>query len=121
AEPEKDRVARLINELGSDRFAERNAAAQELEKMGDLVLPALEQTLINAPSLEMQRRLEVLARKLRILTREQLRTLRAIEALGRMETAKAGELLQKLAEGAPESRLTKEARISLGLGNRNNE
>ncbi|MBI3410354.1 MAG: PD40 domain-containing protein [Planctomycetes bacterium] len=113
ATPEKERVARLIAELGSDRFAERNAAAQELEKMGDVVLPALEQALVTASSLEMQRRLEVLARKLRTLTGEQLRTLRAIEALERMQSPKASELLQELAGGAPGSRLTKEARLSL--------
>lgn len=103
----------LYCELGSDRFAERLAAAQELEKAGDVVLPALEQALATASSLEVQRRLEVLARKLRTLTGEGLRTLRAIEALERMQSPNASKLLQNLATGAPASRLTKEARLSL--------
>ena len=44
---------------------------------------------------------------------EQLRALRAVEALEHAGTAKARSLLQDLARGAPEARLTREARAAL--------
>jgi hypothetical protein len=93
----------------------REKAGRELEKLGDLAVPALREEWKRAEVLENRRRLEALLEK---LEREEwspasLRTLRAIEVLERIGTPGARRLLRRLAEGAPEARLTREARSSL--------
>ncbi len=79
--PDEQRVARLVAELDSNEFAVRDGAAKELERTGDLVLPALRKGLAGKPSLEMQRRIEQLVAELETITNERLRTIRAIEVL----------------------------------------
>ena len=51
-------------DLGSDKFAVRQKAQAELEKMGELAAPQLEQVLENKPSLEVRQRVEALLQKL---------------------------------------------------------
>ena len=62
----------------------------------------------------MQRRLSDLLRPLEAtgLTPEQLRAVRAVQVLEGIGSTEARQLLDSLAQGAPEARLTQEARAA---------
>jgi RNA polymerase sigma factor (sigma-70 family) len=111
---EGERITRLIADLDSDDFATREKAVAGLEALGEQAEAALRKALEGTASLEARRRVEALldgvSRK--ALTAEQLRELRAVEALEYAATPEARELLAKLARGAPEARLTREAKAS---------
>jgi RNA polymerase sigma factor (sigma-70 family) len=108
-------VARLIADLESNRYAVRRRATRELERLGELAWPALEKARQAKSSLEMCRRLDQLVQRLatRVPGPDQLRALRAVTVLEQAGTAEAGRLLQVLATGVPEARLTHEAKASL--------
>ena len=102
-----------MKDLDSDRYVTRERATRELEKLGELAEPALRSALNRQPSLETRQRLESLLQKLDpIRDPESLRSLRAIEVLEHIGSAEAQTLLQQLARGAPEARLTQEAKAS---------
>jgi hypothetical protein len=61
---QQKQVDRLLADLDSDRFAVRQQAEAELEKMGWMVEPALCKALESKPSLEMRRRIETVLAKL---------------------------------------------------------
>ena len=107
-------ISRLVADLGSERYAEREKAQRELEKLQDLAEEALSKALAAGPTLEVRQRIERLLEKADLLkSPERLRSLRAIEVLEHIGTPEAQKVLQKLAEGAPEARQTREARASL--------
>jgi hypothetical protein len=112
------RLRRLIADLDSDSFPKRERAAGEVEKAGPPAVPLLRQTLAANPSVEVRRRAEGLLEKLErswpASSPETLRTWRAIKILECVGTPDARQLLEKLAQGAPEDRLTQEAKASLG-------
>jgi WD40 repeat protein len=112
---EAERQARLIGDLDSDQFAVRRQAEKELEQLGELVEPALRRALAGKPSPEVRRLLEALLADVsaRTWSPEQLRVLRAMEVLEHVATAEARRVLQSVAEGAPQARLTQEAKASL--------
>jgi hypothetical protein len=107
------RVAALVKAIGSEEFAVRSQAARELEQLGEAAAAVLRGT--DVPTLEVRRRIERLLRALEppISHPEHLRALRAVEALEHMDTPDACRLLERLATGAPQARLTQEARASL--------
>jgi WD40 repeat protein len=112
---EPRQVARLIADLDDAQFRVREEAAGQLQRLHDRVAPALEKALAAKPSPEPRRRLEEL---LQIVRRRQLpadtvRALRAVEVLEAIGTPQAGQLLEELARGAPESRFTQEAKAAL--------
>jgi hypothetical protein len=114
ARPDPERMRRLVADLDNDRFAVRQAAARELEKLGGEASPALRQALAGNPSLEVRKGVEELLSKARFLrSGEVLRGVRGIEVLERIGTPEAREVLGSLAEGSPEVRLTREAQVSL--------
>jgi WD40 repeat protein len=106
-----DRIPRLIRELDSNKFAVRNKAMTELTKLGDLAEPALQEALETQPTLEVRRRVERLLDILNgtVPSPEQLRSLRAVEALEMAGNLEAQQLLRSLAKGAPGARLTNAA------------
>jgi len=108
------RIARLIADLDSSEFAVRQQASNELEKLGNPIVPALEHALTGQPSPEVRNRVKQLLDKLQSAAGqpEQLRLLRAIEVLEAIGTADAGAVLQTLAKGAPGARLTQEAQAA---------
>jgi hypothetical protein len=112
---EEERLARLIADLDSDRFAVRERAVQELGRRGESAETALRQALKRSPSLEARRRMERLLEQFRRspLAPDLLRSLRAAEVLERIATPEARRLLEELARGAREARLTREAKASL--------
>jgi WD40 repeat protein len=117
AKPEADaeRIRQWLADLDSDQFAKREEATKNLEALGDLAEPALRKALENPPSAEVRRRIEKLlaTRNEQGLSGDSLKAVRAVEVLEYIATPEARELLQKLAAGAPEARLTREAKPAL--------
>jgi WD40 repeat protein len=110
-----DKIAKLIADLDSDQFALRQKASDELEKVSDSATPLLRKALEADPSPEARKRLKNLLAKATAYTPigESLRSIRAIEVLEMIATPEARQLVQKLAAGAPETRLTREAKAAL--------
>jgi WD40 repeat protein len=108
-------VDRLIDDLNSPVFATRTRATAELAKQGEAVLPFLRHARKNATSLEQARRLQPLLDDLdRLnLTGDRLRAARAVEVLESLDTAAARKVLENLATGFAEARLTREAEGAL--------
>jgi WD40 repeat protein len=109
-------IAGFIAELDSNSFAVRSKASAELEKLGEIAVPALSKALEKAPSLEARRRLEALVARCQVtraLAGEELRQVRALEALEHSQRAKARQVLQTLASGPADARLTLEAQAAL--------
>ena len=117
AEPaDPRRVARLLDDLDSGQFAVRDKAARELEPVIDQAEPALRKRLASKPSAEFQRQAERLLKQLESPTSspEVLRALRAVEVLEGIGTPDARRVLEGLTKGAPDARLTREAKAALG-------
>jgi WD40 repeat protein len=106
------RLAGLIAALDGDTFGERERASRELEKFGLAAEPALHRALAAGPTLEARRRIERLL--VRLEGPEQLRRIRAVEVLEGIGSPEARRVLEQLAGGLPEARLTREARAAMG-------
>lgn len=113
AAAEPDRVAGLLADLDSDDFTRRDRATKQIHQMGEGALPGLHKALAGQPPLEVRRRVEQLLEALTGWSSEQLYALRAAEVLERIGSAEARQVLELLAGGVPESRLTREAKASL--------
>jgi RNA polymerase sigma factor (sigma-70 family) len=114
--PDAKQVARWVADLDADSFEARKKAAGELARLGELAQPALQEALKKKPSLELRRRAEELLG--RLTSREEpsaegLRQLRTVEVLEGIGTTEARGLLEKLAQGAPGARLTRDAKAAL--------
>jgi hypothetical protein len=105
------RVDPLLAALDGNDFAAREKAVEELEGLGFAAEPALRRTLLGKPSPEARRRVEWILEKLG--GAPMLRAVRGIEALEHIGTPEARQVLQALSQGAPEARLTREAKASL--------
>jgi WD40 repeat protein len=112
---EPARLKRLLADLGSGKYADREKAKRELQALGELALPALRALHKAAPALDVERQAKWLLDRMEGPVRypETVRLLRAVEVLERLGTAEAREALTALARGAPEARVTREARASL--------
>jgi RNA polymerase sigma factor (sigma-70 family) len=115
AAPDAGRIHELIADLDSDPFSRRRRATEELTKLGELAGPALRRALDGEPAPEARRRIEELLGQVTEpgADPDRLRSLRALEVLERSGTPEARRLLESLARGAPEARLTQEAKASL--------
>jgi RNA polymerase sigma factor (sigma-70 family) len=113
ADPE--RIARLVRDLDRDRFAVREKATAELEKLGEAARPALQQVLAGRPTAEVRFRVRQVLEKLEgpVLSGKALRTVRAIAVLEHADTRAARQVLEALAQGMPGTRSTAEARHAL--------
>jgi RNA polymerase sigma factor (sigma-70 family) len=111
---ELKRVKQWLQELDNDDFNVREAAARELEKLGDQIESALKEA-VAAPglALEPKRRMQVLIEKLNAPTPDRLTRLRALEVLEQIATPAATQLLEKLAAGEPGALLTRETAAAL--------
>jgi hypothetical protein len=108
------RIERLVSDLDSERFAVRQKAEGELKELGEAAGGTLRAVLAGKPSLELRRRVEGLLEMLDIArSPERLRELRAVEVLGYVGTAEAHQVLQALAKGSADARLTQEAQAAL--------
>ena len=112
--PDPKRLHALIAQLDSDSFEVRDRAARELTVLADLAQSALRAAQQEPASLEQRRRIEQLLAPLDAAgVPPCLRELRAVEALHRMRTAEARQLLQTLAGGTTDALLTREAHLAL--------
>jgi WD40 repeat protein len=110
------RIEQLIADLDSNEFSVREKATADLEELGEQARPALKKALEGEPALDTKKRIEKLIEKLtagQAPSGKLLRTLRAVEALERLDTDEARQLLQALAKGAAEARLTRDAKDAL--------
>ena len=106
-------IARLAKNLDSELFLERDNATKELEKLGDVAEPALRKLLIEPSSLEVTMRAKNVLEKISGSSPNSMQRVRAIEALEYIGTPEARKLLLDLARGAPGTRVTREAAVSL--------
>jgi hypothetical protein len=117
AQPIDDRrIQRLVRDLDSERYSTRQDAQKELQLLLDeeVVRKSLRRALAAKPSLEVGQRLEqLLSGPSGLGPGEVLRGVRAVEILERIAIPEARQLLQALAGGAPEVRLTREAKGAL--------
>jgi hypothetical protein len=108
------RIERLIADLDDERFQVREQAAKELQALAEYAMPLMRKALAGKPSLEVRRRLEALLDRLdgTSPSTETVRQIRALEALESIGNREAQRLLDKLAAGPPEIRLTQEAKTA---------
>jgi WD40 repeat protein len=113
--PDAGRLGELIRNLDSDSFTERDQAASALAKLGRMAEPALRRALGAKPTAEAGRQMERLLEQLEapVSDADMRRALRAIEALERLGTPAAKQVLEDLATGAREAAQTQEARAAL--------
>jgi WD40 repeat protein len=114
---DQDQLGKLLADLDSNQFEARKQAALELEKFGELAEPAFQKALAGKPTAEVKRQVARLREKLWQanwhLSGERLRQERALEVLEHIGNPRARSLLERLAQGAPEARLTKEAKVTV--------
>jgi RNA polymerase sigma factor (sigma-70 family) len=107
--PDRKRVRQLVEALDSADFPTRQKAAEELEKRADAAASLLRQIIAKEkPSLEVRRTLQQILEAMESKP-ESLRTVRAVEVLEWIATPDAVRLLDELAKGAADARLTREA------------
>jgi WD40 repeat protein len=108
-------TSRLVAELESDQFAMRKKAMEQLRKLNWQAEPALRKALRSRPSLEVKQRVETLLQELRKteLPAEMLRGLRAVRVLEHAKTPGARRLLDALAGGDADDRLTGAAKAAV--------
>jgi hypothetical protein len=110
------RIEQLIADLDSNSYPVRQKATEELEQIGEQAAATLKRVLAGQPSLETRKRVQQLCERLtpgQVPPTELLRALRAMEVLEHSATEDAKQVLERLAHGAPEARLTREAKSSL--------
>jgi hypothetical protein len=107
AEGPPDKLRQRIAELDGPEFARRAAATRERTAFHEGAGPALRAALKASRSPEQRRRLEEILHSFEAVPPgEGLRPLRAVEALERIGADGARDLLEVLARGVPEARLT---------------
>lgn len=113
--PDVQQISTLISDTANVKFAVRQEASAKLEKYGEEAEPQLIKAASYSPSAETRKRAERLLQKLENggLKGDALRSVRAVEVLERIGTSEAKGLLQVLASGAPDGRVTMEAQASL--------
>jgi hypothetical protein len=112
---EERRIAKLIKDLDDDEFSIREAASQELAKLGAASVPHLEKAYRETESLEVRERVrKLLGRRPGSgeLTAEERRLLRCVRVLDQAGTSAAKELLESLT-ASEDARLKREARAAL--------
>jgi WD40 repeat protein len=104
-----------IENLDAARFAIRERATGELERLGNRARPAIEAKLKQKPTLELRTRLEQILERFDHVGEQRiwLRPLRAIEVLERNSTSKGKELLQRIASGTKGLPITDSAKSAL--------
>jgi WD40 repeat protein len=113
--PDAKQIDQWLKDLDHPTFKVREEVTRELEKHADVLLPTLKRALAARPPAESSKRLTQLVEYAEEghWTPDALRTLRAIEILEYAGSTEARKVLEKLAGGVAEARLTREAKASL--------
>src|SRR5262249_52237318 len=112
--PDRKIIFRYITELADNRYQVRRQAFEQLKALGELPIPALRLRLGANPSPEQRLRIEELIEEARnCFSGDKLRALREIQILEYIGSPRAKLALQHMADGAPESVLTVEAKLSV--------
>jgi hypothetical protein len=113
--PDASKLRQLIGDLGSERYSVREIAARELDRLGDVAGPALEEALAGRPAVDLRDRLTALLGHIetRQWDGERLRASRSIRALEYAGTPAARQILEELSKGADGAEITRDARHSL--------
>jgi WD40 repeat protein len=111
--PDPKELAALVEDLDSPMFATREKACRRVEELGEGARSFLERVKGAKVSLEVRRRVEGLLERLEFPSAGGLREVRSVQVLEYLGTPAARRLLDRLSQGAPEARLTKEAKASL--------
>jgi WD40 repeat protein len=110
---DEKRIAVLLPELDSGRFAVHDQAARELEGMGEAAVPAFQRALKGKLSFEARRRVETLLdkqlRQRHSPSPQRLQALRSLEVLELIGTPVAYGVLGSLAGGTSGAQVTEEA------------
>jgi RNA polymerase sigma factor (sigma-70 family) len=106
-------IEQHLRDLDADDFGAREKAAAELAKVADQAEPLLRKALASGPSAEAKRQIELLLAGLATLSAERLREVRAVEVLEHVGTAEARKLLDEIAGGTKDARLTREAKAAV--------
>jgi WD40 repeat protein len=109
------RVKELLGELDNNSYSVRQQASEELEHLGERARGHLVRALAQHPTAEQRRRIEGVLEKLGapLSSADGIRLRRAVEALERMGTPAARELLGKLADAPAGDALALEAQRTL--------
>ena len=108
------RIEQLIKDLDSDRFDVRDEATRGLERLEARAEASLRKALAGRPSAEVRHRAEGLLETLSAgVAPSTLRAIRAVAVLEYVGTPDAREVLEYMTKGAPEARLTREAKAAL--------
>jgi hypothetical protein len=113
-----------LSDLDAPKFAKRDQAMRELGRLEFAAADALQRLLVSQPSLEMRQRVEKLLKQLQepFAAPALLASWRAVTVLEQIASPQARSLLQTLAQGAPQARLTQLAREAVArLDNRKDE
>jgi WD40 repeat protein len=109
APPDPAQVSRLIGDLDHKEYRRREAAARALAGLGERVREPLQKALTGRAPPELRERIERLLASDERPTLDQLRRLRALEAVEVAGTPEAAKLLAYWASGAPGASFTKDA------------
>jgi hypothetical protein len=109
---EAKHLDRLIADLDSDNFQNRDKATRELGEIGDLAQAALRKALKDDTSLEASKRIKELLDALDSPTHAR-RVSWSVKLLECMHTPESRKLIEELTRGVPESRQTREAKAAL--------
>jgi hypothetical protein len=114
--PDARLIARCLTELDSRNFKTRDKAMSELERLGELAVPAIEKKLRQRglPEESRRRMQELVERPKTSLSGAELRTVRAIEVLASVGGPEARAVLDELAGGADGAVITEQARKAVG-------
>jgi WD40 repeat protein len=112
--PSPEELRDLLANLDDSAFSRREKATQRLMELGDLAAAALRKALDGEPTAEVRRRIErLLALPPVVRTPEARRHLRAVRILENVASPEGRQVLEKLSAGAPNARLTREAKAAL--------
>ncbi len=113
APPPDTRASRLIADLDSDDFETREKATADLLKRGKAVYADLQKAYAGNPTPEARWRLELLLARLKDAPSDDTAKLRAVQVLETIGGDDARQVLEYLAKGRPDARVTTEAKASL--------
>jgi hypothetical protein len=120
APADPQRLLGLLGDLDDPRYRVREEATRRLMDKEKVARPALERRLEERPSAEQRRRVEYILGRLRraVFPPQTVSAMKAVELLEYVGTPEARELLEAVAKGADEARVTKDARAALERLNR---